>query len=171
MSATAQGSPGDAPAAARADIGAARLDLAAALRWFARLNMHESVANHMSVAVSPDGSQFLMNPRGRHFARVKAGDLLLLDAHDASTLTRHGAPDLTAWNLANVPEPRLVWRPDGVGEPDGGRLSARSHGVAGGAFLSGRARRESQEAEGAARETLTFLGIEDAAELSPSQLP
>ena len=113
MSATAQGSPGDAPAAARADIGAARLDLAAALRWFARLNMHESVANHMSVAVSPDGSQFLMNPRGRHFARVKAGDLLLLDAHDASTLTRHGAPDLTAWYLharlhARLPQARCV---------------------------------------------------------------
>ena len=38
-----------------ADTLAARIDLAAAFRWFARLNMHESVANHMSVAVSGDG--------------------------------------------------------------------------------------------------------------------
>ncbi|HEY1313492.1 MAG TPA: class II aldolase/adducin family protein, partial [Steroidobacteraceae bacterium] len=55
-----------------ADERAARIDLAAAFRWFARLNMHESVANHLSVAVSADGSRFLMNPRGRHFSRICA---------------------------------------------------------------------------------------------------
>jgi hypothetical protein len=41
----------------------ARIDLAAAFRWFARPDMHESVANHLSVAVSPKGSQF-PSPRG-----------------------------------------------------------------------------------------------------------
>ncbi len=76
-----------------------RVDLAAAFRWFARLQMHESVANHLSLAVSPDGSQFLINPRGRHFARICAGDLLLLDGRDSSTLQRPGAPDPTAWFL------------------------------------------------------------------------
>ena len=44
--------------------------------------MHESVANHLSLAVSPDGSKYLINPRGRHFARIRASDLLLLDAKD-----------------------------------------------------------------------------------------
>ena len=39
---------------------AARVDLAAAFRWFARLGMHESVANHFSLAVSEDGQRFLM---------------------------------------------------------------------------------------------------------------
>jgi len=46
-----------------------RIDLAAAFRWLARLDMHESVANHLSVAVSADGAKFLINPRGRHFRR------------------------------------------------------------------------------------------------------
>ena len=44
-----------------AEIQEARVDLAASFRWFARLGMHEAVANHLSVAVSKDGSKFLMN--------------------------------------------------------------------------------------------------------------
>lgn len=76
-----------------------RIDLAAAFRWFARLGMHESVANHLSVAVGTDGRRFLINPRGRHFSRVRARDLLLLDAGDAATLAAPGAPDPTAWYL------------------------------------------------------------------------
>ena len=63
-----------------------RTDLAAAFRWFARLGMAESVANHFSVAVSTDGSRFLMNPCRRHFSQVTASDLLLLDAHDKAAL-------------------------------------------------------------------------------------
>lgn len=86
---------------------AERIDLAAAFRWFARLGMHESVANHLSIAVSPDGSRFLMNPRGRHFARISAGDLLLLDAKDKSTLQRPGSPDPTAWYLHAALHERL----------------------------------------------------------------
>lgn len=91
----------------------ARVDLAAAFRWFARLDMHESVANHLSVAVSADGASFLMNPRGMHFARIRASDLLLLDANDRATLERADAPDPTAWNLharlhARVPQARCV---------------------------------------------------------------
>jgi ribulose-5-phosphate 4-epimerase/fuculose-1-phosphate aldolase len=94
-------------------IAAARTDLAAAFRWFARLDMHESVANHLSVAVSADGSQFLINPRGRHFSRITAGDLLLLDANDADTLAGENAPDPTAWHLharlhTRLPEARCV---------------------------------------------------------------
>ncbi|MFW8593411.1 class II aldolase and adducin N-terminal domain-containing protein [Cribrihabitans neustonicus] len=77
----------------------ARVDLAAAFRWTARLNMHEGVANHFSLAVSDDGSRFLMNPNQVHFARVKASDLLLLDANDPSTMDRPDAPDPTAWGL------------------------------------------------------------------------
>lgn len=63
-----------------------REDLAAAFRWAARLNYHEAVANHFSVAVNQDGSQFLINPNQRHFALIKASDLLLLDANDSDTL-------------------------------------------------------------------------------------
>jgi ribulose-5-phosphate 4-epimerase/fuculose-1-phosphate aldolase len=88
-----------APGSGIDEHGAVRVDLAAAFRWFARLDMHESVANHLSVAVSDDGRKFLINPRGRHFARVAAGDLLLLDANDPDTLARADAPDPTAWYL------------------------------------------------------------------------
>ena len=76
-----------------------RADLAAAFRWTARLNMHESVANHFSCAVSADGARFLINPNGRHFARIKASDLLDLDAADPATMDRPDAPDPTAWGL------------------------------------------------------------------------
>ena len=56
-----------------------RIDLAAAFRWTVRLNMHEAVANHFSLAINENGTKFLMNPNQMHFARIKASDLLLLD--------------------------------------------------------------------------------------------
>ncbi len=76
-----------------------RVDLAAALRWTARLNLHEAVANHFSLSVNEDGTKFLMNPNQVHFSRVRASDLLLLDANDPDTLDRPDAPDQTAWGL------------------------------------------------------------------------
>jgi ribulose-5-phosphate 4-epimerase/fuculose-1-phosphate aldolase len=76
---------------------AERVDLAAAFRWCAHLNMHESVANHFSLAVG--GSRFLINPNGRHFARITASGLLEIDAGDPATMDRPDAPDPTAWGL------------------------------------------------------------------------
>lgn len=76
-----------------------RVDLAAAFRWTARLNMHEAVANHFSLAINADGTRFLMNPNQMHFARIKASDLIEVDATDPDTLSRPGAPDPTAWGL------------------------------------------------------------------------
>ncbi len=76
-----------------------RVDLAAVFRWIERLTMHEGVANHISLAVNESGSQFLMNPNQMHFSRIKASDLLLLDANDPETLERPDAPDITAWGL------------------------------------------------------------------------
>jgi ribulose-5-phosphate 4-epimerase/fuculose-1-phosphate aldolase len=75
----------------------ARVDLAAAFRLAVRNDWHESVANHFSLALSDDGKTFLMNPRWRHFARIKASDLLRLDADDEDTMTRADAPDPSAW--------------------------------------------------------------------------
>jgi ribulose-5-phosphate 4-epimerase/fuculose-1-phosphate aldolase len=76
-----------------------RVDLAAALRWTARLDMHEAVANHFSLAVNDDGTKFLINPNMMHFSRVKASDLLEVDANDPETMNRPDAPDPTAWGL------------------------------------------------------------------------
>ena len=76
-----------------------RVDLAAAFRWTARLNMHEAVANHFSLAISDDGTRFLMNPNQKHFARIRAGDLIEVDANNPDTLAGPDAPDPTAWGL------------------------------------------------------------------------
>lgn len=76
-----------------------RVDMAAAFRWTERLNMHEGVANHFSLSVNDDGTQFLMNPNQMHFARIRASDLLFLDANNAETMDLPGAPDPTAWGL------------------------------------------------------------------------
>jgi ribulose-5-phosphate 4-epimerase/fuculose-1-phosphate aldolase len=76
-----------------------REDLAAAFRWAARLGYHEAVANHFSAAVSGDGTRFVVNPEGRHFSRIRASDLLTLDASDAGTSGVAPAVDPTAWYL------------------------------------------------------------------------
>ena len=57
--------------------------------------------------------KFLMNPNQVHFSRIKASDLLLIDANDPDTLTGPNAPDPTAWGLhgaihRNVPHARCV---------------------------------------------------------------
>ena len=76
-----------------------RKDLAAAFRWTARLNMHEAVANHFSLAINADGSEFLINPNQMHFSKIKASYLLVIDANDPETLEGPNAPDITAWGL------------------------------------------------------------------------
>ena len=74
-----------------------RVDLTAAFRWARRLGFHEGIANHFSLAVSDDGTKFLINPFGRHFARIRARDLVVLD----SDVSGDSAPDprveATAW--------------------------------------------------------------------------
>lgn len=76
-----------------------RAALAASFRWTARLNLHEGVANHFSLAVNEDGPQFLLNPNQRHFSQIRASELLLLNADDSGVMDRENAPDPTAWGL------------------------------------------------------------------------
>jgi ribulose-5-phosphate 4-epimerase/fuculose-1-phosphate aldolase len=85
-----------------------RVGLAAAFRLAADLGWHEAVANHFSLAVPPDGRQFLMNPKWQHFARIRASDLLLLDADDAATMQRRDAPDPSAWCIHGRIHARLA---------------------------------------------------------------
>ena len=98
---------------AELDESQIRVDLAAAFRLAAKLDLHESVANHFSAAVSPDGTRFLMNPKWRHFGLVRSSELLLLDAKDPSTMDRSDAPDASAWCIhgaihAHIPTARAV---------------------------------------------------------------
>ena len=86
-----------------------RVNLAAAFRMTARLNMDEAVGNHFSYAVDEDGNRFLVNPFGRHFSNMRASDLLLLDANSATA----EKADPTAWAIhgamhRNAPQARCV---------------------------------------------------------------
>jgi ribulose-5-phosphate 4-epimerase/fuculose-1-phosphate aldolase len=75
---------------------ALRVELAAVCRLAAKFDWQEATANHISLAVSADGRQFLMNKRWRDFAAMRASGLALLDS---------GAPaipdeiDVTAWAI------------------------------------------------------------------------
>lgn len=89
-----------------------RIDLAATFRIIAHLGMHEAVANHFSAAVSEDGKKFLLNPKWKHFSRIRASDLLLLDADDINNRERTDV-DTTAWAIhgqihQRLPEVRVV---------------------------------------------------------------
>lgn len=81
-----------------------RTELACALQWTARLDMHEGVANHFSVVTDDSGAHFLINPAGRHFSRIEANDLLLLDAN---VETPPPSVDPTAWCLHATMHRRL----------------------------------------------------------------
>ena len=89
-----------------------RKELAAAFRWAARLNFHEAVANHFSMAVSDDGQQFVVNRAGTHFSQVTASGLVLVDTAMKGDPLQHGV-DPTAWVLhsylhRNVPHAKCV---------------------------------------------------------------
>lgn len=75
-----------------------RIDLAASFRLFAKLGMHEAVANHFSAAISEDGKTFLINPKWVHFSRIRASDLVKvsLDEVPEDILDK---VDMTAWAI------------------------------------------------------------------------
>lgn len=58
-------------------VARGREDLAAALRWSARLGLNEGVCNHYSLELAPD--RYLINPQGLHWSEVRAADVLLID--------------------------------------------------------------------------------------------
>ena len=94
------------------DLDEARRDLAAIFRWTAREGMHEGIANHFSYAVSDDGQMFLMNPFGIHFSKLKASDMLLVDARHLDDEIRPRI-DATAWAIhgamhRNNPQARCI---------------------------------------------------------------
>ena len=94
------------------DIQEARRDLAAALRWTTRLNMHEGIANHYSLAVSENGDEFLLNPYGVHWSQMQASDLLHLNANSSPDNLGESV-DPTAWAIhgalhRTVPAARCV---------------------------------------------------------------
>ncbi|HKE05073.1 MAG TPA: aldolase [Blastocatellia bacterium] len=64
-------------------ITQARVDLAAALRWAARLGLNEGVCNHFSLAVPGAQDRFLINPQGLHWSEITPADLVMTDSDGA----------------------------------------------------------------------------------------
>ncbi|MCB1743398.1 MAG: aldolase [Gammaproteobacteria bacterium] len=93
------------------DLQSLRVDLACALRWAARLGLHEGVDNHFSVAV-PDadgvarGNRFLINPYGWHWSEITASSLVLCDSA-GNVLEGENSVETTAFCI-HAPIHRLV---------------------------------------------------------------
>jgi ribulose-5-phosphate 4-epimerase/fuculose-1-phosphate aldolase len=79
-----------------ADTRQVRIDLAAAFRMTARLNLHEGICNHFTVMLP--GRRFLINPKGLHFARMTASGLLMIDEH-GRTIEGTGRPPTTGFTI------------------------------------------------------------------------
>lgn len=69
------------------EIAALRTDLALALRAAALHDLSEGVCNHFSIAISAD--RFLINPRGLHWAEMKADDTMIVDSTGAVIEGKH----------------------------------------------------------------------------------
>lgn len=66
-----------------------RIDLAAALRWAARLGMNEGICNHFSLAIPGDQNRFLINPQGLHWSEITPADLVMTDSEGNVIEGRH----------------------------------------------------------------------------------
>ncbi len=75
----------------RTDIDVLRVDLSAAYRMATRLGMHEGICNHLSVMLPGSRNRFLINRRDRHWGRITAGNLLVID-EDGNTIEGDGLP-------------------------------------------------------------------------------
>lgn len=74
----------------------ARMDLAAALRWAARLGLHEGVCNHFSVMLTAD--RFLINAHHVHWSKARASTLLVID-DKGNVVEGEGEPAKTGFNI------------------------------------------------------------------------
>mgnify|MGYP001204142231 CR=1 FL=1 len=87
------------------DFHEERIDLAAAFRTFARLNLNEGVANHFSLVVEWDDNKkplkALVNPANRGFQNMKASDLVLMDVSSKHGILRTMQEKGTDWTVLN----------------------------------------------------------------------
>src|SRR5579863_9397313 len=79
-------------------LAQARIDLAAILRWSARLGYQQGVCNHYSVLAPGSDHLFLVNPEGLFWSEVTASSLLLCDL-DGTIVQGSGTVELSAFSL------------------------------------------------------------------------
>jgi len=80
----------------RSETIEARIELAAAFRCAARLNMHEGICNHFSMMLP--GRRFIINPKGTHFERMTASGLIVIDEH-GKTVEGNGRPPMSGYAI------------------------------------------------------------------------
>lgn len=93
-------------------LRAARIDLAAALRWAERHGFSEGICNHFSFMAPGTQDRFLINPQARHWREITASSLLLVGA-DGRLIEGESPPEPTAlfihWRLHRAaPQARCV---------------------------------------------------------------
>jgi ribulose-5-phosphate 4-epimerase/fuculose-1-phosphate aldolase len=76
----------------------ARIDLAATLRWAARLGYQQGVCNHFSLMAPNSDELFLVNPEGYFWSEVTASSLLLCNL-DGTIVEGEGTVELSAFSL------------------------------------------------------------------------
>jgi ribulose-5-phosphate 4-epimerase/fuculose-1-phosphate aldolase len=82
----------------REEFRAARVDLAAVLRWSARLGYQQGVCNHFSFLLPGPGDLFLVNPEGFFWSEITASSLLVCDL-DGNIIEGTGTVERTAFCL------------------------------------------------------------------------
>jgi len=82
----------------REEFRSARIDLAAVLRWSARLGYQQGVCNHYSFLLPGDEGLFLVNPEGYFWSELTASSLLVCDL-DGNIVEGEGTVERTAFCL------------------------------------------------------------------------
>jgi ribulose-5-phosphate 4-epimerase/fuculose-1-phosphate aldolase len=80
------------------DLAQARVDLAAVLRWSARLNYQQGVCNHFSLLAPGSDALFLVNPEGLFWSEMTASSLLLCNL-DGRVVEGDGTVEQSAFAL------------------------------------------------------------------------
>jgi ribulose-5-phosphate 4-epimerase/fuculose-1-phosphate aldolase len=82
----------------REEFRASRVDLAAVLRWSARLGYQQGVCNHYSFILPDQEELFLVNPEGFFWSEITASSLLVCDL-DGNIVEGSGTVERTAFCL------------------------------------------------------------------------
>jgi ribulose-5-phosphate 4-epimerase/fuculose-1-phosphate aldolase len=82
----------------RDEFRSARVDLAAVLRWSARLDYQQGVCNHFSFLLPGDENLFLVNPEGYFWSELTASSLLVCDL-DGAIVEGEGTVEASAFCL------------------------------------------------------------------------
>jgi len=82
----------------REEFRAARIDLAAVLRWSARLGYQQGICNHFSFLLPGSDELFLVNPEGFFWSEITASSLIVCDL-DGHIVEGSGTVEDTAFFL------------------------------------------------------------------------